>query len=187
MSPQFEKLIDGSGSPTTQIKLSDCDYRGIEILVHSKENNVNGSRNYATLALLVSMLALMGVGRPVGLISLSCMLSIAAHALTDRAIPHFARLLMAAGQSGLDQSKMGSPRIPESLGIAAGAIYLLIMFTYLPIPFLSPPSSPFLFSNQKLYTSKPHSVRRPTLNSFTQISDIPPIRPNHFVCYEIRL
>lgn len=106
-----------------------------------------GHGRLLTLANLISMCALTGIGRPLGLLAFSGLFSTAAYILTDKSIAHFALLLLKANRVGVDMGKANKPLLPESLGIAAGTIYLIIMFLYLPIPFLSPPSSRLLFSS----------------------------------------
>ena len=77
--------------------------------------------------------------------------------LANEVIPDFGRLLAHAGRVGKDFHKMQSPIIPESLGIAVGTVYLLVMFMFIPIPFmpwlLHKPASLFPFEQLGNYTA----------------------------------
>lgn len=64
-------------------------------------------------------------------------LSFAAAVFLDALIPGMSLLLKLAGRTGRDMNKAKRPEIPESLGIAAGAVYISVMFLFIPFPFLS--------------------------------------------------
>jgi hypothetical protein len=57
--------------------------------------------------------------------------------ITDALIPSMSTLILAAGLQGRDLNKEKQPIIPESLGIAAGAVYLSTMFLFFPFPFMN--------------------------------------------------
>lgn len=61
--------------------------------------------------------------------------SLVAGLAANESIPAFGRLLLYAGRKGADLNKTDKPVIPESLGIAVGAIYLVTMFLFIPVPF----------------------------------------------------
>lgn len=64
-------------------------------------------------------------------------LSLLAYLFTDAIIPTMGSLLEKANMTGRDLNKPKQPVLPESLGIAAGAVYISAMFLFLPFPFLS--------------------------------------------------
>jgi UDP-N-acetylmuramyl pentapeptide phosphotransferase/UDP-N-acetylglucosamine-1-phosphate transferase len=67
--------------------------------------------------------------------------AVAAGVVVWRIIPAAATLLLRAGLGGIDLQKAapqdGSPRprVPESLGVAVAAIYLVTLFLFIPLPF----------------------------------------------------
>lgn len=63
-------------------------------------------------------------------------MAIVAGMVAHSIIPEFSILLLAAGRTGADLNKPGRPVIAECLGIALGAVYLVTLFLFLPIPFL---------------------------------------------------
>ena len=64
-------------------------------------------------------------------------LSFLAYVITDSIIPTMSKLISAAGMVGKDLNKGKLAEIPESLGIAAGAVYLSVMFLFFPFPFMN--------------------------------------------------
>lgn len=61
--------------------------------------------------------------------------SVAAWATDRLVVPGMGRMLAAAGRTGADLSKPGRPVLPESLGIAAGFVYVVAVLAFLPAPF----------------------------------------------------
>lgn len=64
-------------------------------------------------------------------------LSLVAAMTLDSLIPTMASLLCGAGRIGKDLNKAKQSILPESMGIAAGAVYLATMFLFLPFPFMN--------------------------------------------------
>ncbi|XP_052784265.1 UDP-N-acetylglucosamine--dolichyl-phosphate N-acetylglucosaminephosphotransferase-like isoform X1 [Mya arenaria] len=50
-------------------------------------------------------------------------------------IPKFSEMFMRANLSGMDLSKKSKIRIPEAMGVICGAVFLVIMFLFIPVPF----------------------------------------------------
>ena len=63
-------------------------------------------------------------------------LSLAAHRITFRLIPMLSDLFINAGLFGFDLSKKTKYKVPESLGIVCGTVYLIAMFLFIPFPFV---------------------------------------------------
>lgn len=64
-------------------------------------------------------------------------LSFSAFVVCDSLIPSLSKLLLAAGMHGTDLNKTKPSIVPESLGIAAGAVYLATLFLFFPFPFMN--------------------------------------------------
>ena len=71
------------------------------------------------------------------LIGANLLLSILGALLTHHLIKEMSYLFIKANLSGKDLSKKGKPRIPEAIGVIASAVYLIVMFLFIPVPFLS--------------------------------------------------
>ena len=71
------------------------------------------------------------------LIGANLLLSILGSFLTHHLIKEMSYLFIKADLSGRDLSKKGKPRIPEAIGVIASAVYLIVMFLFIPVPFLS--------------------------------------------------
>ncbi|KAM4016657.1 UDP-N-acetylglucosamine--dolichyl-phosphate N-acetylglucosaminephosphotransferase [Anomaloglossus baeobatrachus] len=56
---------------------------------------------------------------------------------TAALIPAFQSHFIAARLCGVDLNKPSKKEIPESLGVISGAVFLLILFFFIPVPFLS--------------------------------------------------
>ncbi|KAK7105584.1 UDP-N-acetylglucosamine--dolichyl-phosphate N-acetylglucosaminephosphotransferase-like [Littorina saxatilis] len=50
-------------------------------------------------------------------------------------IPKFKDMFIKANLFGVDMSKRTKSKIPESMGVICGAVYLIIMFLFIPVPF----------------------------------------------------
>ncbi|KAG0369949.1 glycosyl transferase family 4-domain-containing protein [Gamsiella multidivaricata] len=62
--------------------------------------------------------------------------SILAGITTWSAIPALSEIFIKAGLKGIDLSKKTKHILPESMGMVAGLIYLVIMFLFIPFPFM---------------------------------------------------
>lgn len=76
-------------------------------------------------------------------VTINFVMSVCGFVITVRLLPAFYELFLKAGLSGKDMSKKipkgGKPvLVPESLGVVAGAVYLIMMFMYIPVPFWKP-------------------------------------------------
>ncbi|XP_053547318.1 UDP-N-acetylglucosamine--dolichyl-phosphate N-acetylglucosaminephosphotransferase [Bombina bombina] len=56
---------------------------------------------------------------------------------TAKLIPAFREHFIAARLCGRDLNKSGGEAVPESQGVISGAVFLLILFLFIPVPFLS--------------------------------------------------
>jgi UDP-N-acetylglucosamine--dolichyl-phosphate N-acetylglucosaminephosphotransferase len=56
-----------------------------------------------------------------------------AFVVCDRLVQGLSPLLLKAGRSGRDLNKKGQPELPESLGVAAGAVYVMTLIVLLPV------------------------------------------------------
>lgn len=65
-------------------------------------------------------------------IGVSLTLSILAGLCTHSIVPDLGRLLLAADRCGKDLNKKGNPKLAESLGVAAGSVFLIAMFLFIP-------------------------------------------------------
>ncbi|KAH3812754.1 UDP-N-acetylglucosamine--dolichyl-phosphate N-acetylglucosaminephosphotransferase-like [Dreissena polymorpha] len=50
-------------------------------------------------------------------------------------IPKFGDMFLRADLSGVDMSKRAKNKIPEAMGVICGAVFLVIMFLFIPVPF----------------------------------------------------
>ncbi|XP_071806356.1 UDP-N-acetylglucosamine--dolichyl-phosphate N-acetylglucosaminephosphotransferase-like [Asterias amurensis] len=71
---------------------------------------------------------------------LNTVMSLIGFVVTLRLLPMSFELFLKAGLSGRDMSKKTPPSgqkvlVPESLGVIAGAMFLIIMFFFIPVPF----------------------------------------------------
>lgn len=62
-------------------------------------------------------------------------LSIFGFLLCYKLIPPFGEMFIRANLFGIDQSKKSKSKVPEALGVICGAIFLIIMFLFIPVPF----------------------------------------------------
>ncbi|KAG9482586.1 UDP-N-acetylglucosamine--dolichyl-phosphate N-acetylglucosaminephosphotransferase [Eleutherodactylus coqui] len=69
------------------------------------------------------------------LVNVGC--SVLGGLVTFALIPAFQGHFMAARLCGRDMNKPNKREIPESLGVISGAVFLLILFFFIPVPFLS--------------------------------------------------
>jgi UDP-N-acetylglucosamine--dolichyl-phosphate N-acetylglucosaminephosphotransferase len=71
------------------------------------------------------------------ILGLSIGLSILSYVASDAMIKGVAPMLAEAGRAGTDLNKVGRPKIPESLGVVVGTVFLVTIFLFLPFPFMS--------------------------------------------------
>ncbi|XP_074661852.1 UDP-N-acetylglucosamine--dolichyl-phosphate N-acetylglucosaminephosphotransferase-like [Tubulanus polymorphus] len=62
-------------------------------------------------------------------------LSIIAFIVTFRLIPRFKQMFIKANLFGIDLSKTTKVKVPEAQGVLCGAIYLLVLFLFIPVVF----------------------------------------------------
>ncbi|XP_076339158.1 alg7 dolichyl-phosphate N-acetylglucosaminephosphotransferase isoform X1 [Tachypleus tridentatus] len=53
-----------------------------------------------------------------------------------RVIPKFKDMFIKAGLKGVDMSKPVNKEVPESAGVISGSVFLIIMFLFIPVPFI---------------------------------------------------
>ncbi|XP_077985577.1 UDP-N-acetylglucosamine--dolichyl-phosphate N-acetylglucosaminephosphotransferase-like [Glandiceps talaboti] len=63
-------------------------------------------------------------------------MSVAGFVLTLVVMPSFYQLFLDANMFGRDLNKTSKEKVPEALGVICGAIYLIIMFLFIPVPFM---------------------------------------------------
>lgn len=66
------------------------------------------------------------------IIGVSVTLSLFAGLCTHAVVPDLGRLLLSADRCGKDLNKKGHPKLAESLGVAAGSVYLIALFLFIP-------------------------------------------------------
>ena len=71
------------------------------------------------------------------LIGANIILSIIGAVLTHYLIREMSHLFLKARLAGNDLSKKGRPLIPEAIGVISSAVYLIVMFLFIPVPFIS--------------------------------------------------
>jgi UDP-N-acetylglucosamine--dolichyl-phosphate N-acetylglucosaminephosphotransferase len=88
-----------------------------------------------------------------GLVPLSAAFAAVAGLVAHECIPGFGLLLLHAGRRGRDLNKPTKPVLPESLGMAAGTVYLIAMFLFIPVPFVLERTMLFPFEQLGAYTA----------------------------------
>lgn len=63
-------------------------------------------------------------------------LSVLGFAITCRVIPKFKTMFIRAHLYGIDLNKANDRKIPEAMGVVCGSVFLIIMFLFIPIPFI---------------------------------------------------
>ncbi|XP_072049660.1 UDP-N-acetylglucosamine--dolichyl-phosphate N-acetylglucosaminephosphotransferase-like [Amphiura filiformis] len=76
-------------------------------------------------------------------LTINLIMSVTGFVITVQMLPKFYDLFIHAGLSGKDMSKKVLPGrkpviVPESLGVVAGAVFLIMMFLFIPVPFWKP-------------------------------------------------
>lgn len=93
--------------------------------------------DYMTIKQLATVAPLLAAIYSRDTIGVCVGLSFTAFMATDSIIPSMAKLLEKSGMVGKDMNKSKQVEIAESLGIAAGAVYLSTMFLFFPFPFMN--------------------------------------------------
>uniref|UniRef100_F6WBA4 UDP-N-acetylglucosamine--dolichyl-phosphate N-acetylglucosaminephosphotransferase n=1 Tax=Ciona intestinalis TaxID=7719 RepID=F6WBA4_CIOIN len=70
-------------------------------------------------------------------LSINGLVSVIGYILTLKLIPSFADHFVSAKLYGRDLNKVSDQKIPEALGVISGAIFLVCMFFFIPIPFVN--------------------------------------------------
>lgn len=63
-------------------------------------------------------------------------LSFLGFGLTLNVIPKFSDMFLKANLHGIDLGKANKIKIPEAMGVICGSVFLIIMFLFIPIPFI---------------------------------------------------
>ncbi|GBO19911.1 UDP-N-acetylglucosamine--dolichyl-phosphate N-acetylglucosaminephosphotransferase, partial [Araneus ventricosus] len=66
----------------------------------------------------------------------NALLSILGCVITFRVIPRFKTMFLRANLYGIDMGKRNSIKIPEAMGVVCGSVFLIIMFLFIPVPFI---------------------------------------------------
>eukprot|EP00066_Takifugu_rubripes_P006411 XP_003971189.1 PREDICTED: UDP-N-acetylglucosamine--dolichyl-phosphate N-acetylglucosaminephosphotransferase [Takifugu rubripes] len=74
---------------------------------------------------------------PVLPLVINCLLSALGCLATLKLIPAFKDHFIAARLYGIDLNKTSKKEIPESQGVISGTVFLIILFCFIPVPFLS--------------------------------------------------
>uniref|UniRef100_A0A8C4Z4X6 UDP-N-acetylglucosamine--dolichyl-phosphate N-acetylglucosaminephosphotransferase n=1 Tax=Gadus morhua TaxID=8049 RepID=A0A8C4Z4X6_GADMO len=74
---------------------------------------------------------------PVLPLLINCMLSALGCLATIKLIPAFKDHFIAAKLYGIDMNKTSKKQVPESQGVISGTVFLIILFCFIPVPFLS--------------------------------------------------
>lgn len=68
---------------------------------------------------------------------INVVLSFGGFLLTMRIIPGMREMFINAGLKGRDMGKPDKPEVPEAIGVLCGAVYLICLFVFIPVPFLT--------------------------------------------------
>lgn len=66
----------------------------------------------------------------------NCFMALMGFLICFRIIPRFKEMFVAAGLHGTDMSKREPKKIPEAMGVIVGSVFLIIMFLFIPVPFV---------------------------------------------------
>lgn len=67
---------------------------------------------------------------------INILLSVLGFVITYRVIPKFKNMFLQANLCGYDMGKKSKDKIPEAMGVVCGCVFLIIMFLFIPIPFI---------------------------------------------------
>uniref|UniRef100_A0A914VW94 UDP-N-acetylglucosamine--dolichyl-phosphate N-acetylglucosaminephosphotransferase n=1 Tax=Plectus sambesii TaxID=2011161 RepID=A0A914VW94_9BILA len=70
-----------------------------------------------------------------GTLLVNCALSALGGFLSYRMIKEFIPIFLQRGMHGNDQCKVSNDKVPEPLGVVTAAVYLIVMFLFIPFPF----------------------------------------------------
>ncbi|XP_055346741.1 UDP-N-acetylglucosamine--dolichyl-phosphate N-acetylglucosaminephosphotransferase-like [Paramacrobiotus metropolitanus] len=65
----------------------------------------------------------------------NALFSLVAYYATFKIIPKVKEMFVSAGFAGVDMSKKDRHKVPEAMGVVSGAIFLITMFLFIPVPF----------------------------------------------------
>lgn len=65
-------------------------------------------------------------------------MAVASYFTSLKLIPSFSENFLAANLFGRDLNKISNKKVPEALGVITGATFLVSMFFFIPVPFISP-------------------------------------------------
>lgn len=68
-------------------------------------------------------------------IGVNATIAVGAFFLSSTLIPSFSNAFVSAGLKGRDLSKRDRREVPEALGVVSGAVFLISMFLFIPMPF----------------------------------------------------
>lgn len=74
---------------------------------------------------------------PVLPLVINCFMSMFGYLATIKLIPAFREHFIAARLYGMDLNKTSKKEVPESQGVISGTVFLIILFCFIPVPFLS--------------------------------------------------
>ncbi|TNN72510.1 UDP-N-acetylglucosamine--dolichyl-phosphate N-acetylglucosaminephosphotransferase [Liparis tanakae] len=74
---------------------------------------------------------------PVLPLVINCFLSLLGCMATLKLIPAFKDHFISARLYGMDLNKISKKEVPESQGVISGTVFLIILFCFIPVPFLS--------------------------------------------------
>ncbi|KAK7497087.1 hypothetical protein BaRGS_00011617 [Batillaria attramentaria] len=68
-------------------------------------------------------------------LAVNAVMSAAGFLVCFNIIPKFKDMFIKANLFGIDMSKRSKEKVPESMGVICGAVFLIIMFLFIPVPF----------------------------------------------------
>uniref|UniRef100_A0A1B0GNE9 UDP-N-acetylglucosamine--dolichyl-phosphate N-acetylglucosaminephosphotransferase n=2 Tax=Phlebotomus papatasi TaxID=29031 RepID=A0A1B0GNE9_PHLPP len=68
-------------------------------------------------------------------LAINTVLSVIAFIATNHLIPNLKDMFIKANVFGIDMSKRDKVKIPESMGVVTGSMYLVVSFLFIPFPF----------------------------------------------------
>uniref|UniRef100_A0A1L8E1U2 UDP-N-acetylglucosamine--dolichyl-phosphate N-acetylglucosaminephosphotransferase n=1 Tax=Nyssomyia neivai TaxID=330878 RepID=A0A1L8E1U2_9DIPT len=71
-------------------------------------------------------------------LAINTILSVIALIATNHLIPKLRDMFIKANVFGIDMSKKEKIKIPESMGVVTGSMFLVVSFLFIPIPFMDP-------------------------------------------------
>lgn len=68
-------------------------------------------------------------------LAILCIISFLGYKILRRMFVGYKTEFLRAGFSGVDMNKPGKPTLPEAQGVLAGAVFIILMFLFIPVPF----------------------------------------------------